>query len=133
VTFGRYYDRHGKPITLAEWASYIEGGESYRVVKRTDLQNGGRLSTVWLGLDRNLALGGGPPLIFESMLFGRDGRTWDMRRWSTEAEALEGHDAWLARLELAQDRAAAQRTKRTGAAGTGRGKPTETTKKTQGT
>jgi hypothetical protein len=52
------------------------------------------VSTVWLGLDHSF--GGGPPLIFESMVFdpGRGEGRWhdvDMDRYTTEAQARAGH------------------------------------------
>lgn len=52
------------------------------------------VSTVWVGLDLGYAslFGDGPPLIFETMIFGgeRDLWTW---RYATEREAREGHKA----------------------------------------
>lgn len=54
------------------------------------------VSTVFLGLDHNF--GGGPPLIFETMIFPSNNSSetgcW---RYSTEAEALEGH-RWAVHL-----------------------------------
>lgn len=92
-----YYDRDGKPMsdTLA-WARLSENRD-YKVVKQTTI---GRLfvSTVWLGLDHSF--GSGPPLIFETMVFdqGQDGTDVDCRRYSTEAEALAGHEEVLAEI-----------------------------------
>jgi hypothetical protein len=47
---------------------------------------------VWLGFDHGF---GGAPLIFETMIFGYDGddQQW---RYSTEREALKGHDRAVA-------------------------------------
>ena len=94
-----YYDRHGKQISMAEWAALLESDTrfDYRRVKVTDLGDDRRLSTVWLGLDHDF-MGNGPPQIFETMLFPEQ----DCRRWSTEQEAIEGHDQWLAELELSE-------------------------------
>src|SRR5215467_9051102 len=52
------------------------------------------VSTVWLGLDHRF--GEGPPIIFETMVFGGPD---DQRqeRYCTEAEALLGHEHWVAR------------------------------------
>jgi hypothetical protein len=102
-----YYDRQGNPITLMEWARRLEGKSTAAVVadKRVAedvLPNGYWVSTVWLGL--NHAFGDGPPLIFESMVFpcSADGKVtdWlelDSDRYSTEAEALTGHAALVAK------------------------------------
>jgi len=46
------------------------------------------VSTVWLGLDHGY--GGGPPLIFETMVFG-GAHDEDQWRYPTEVEALAGH------------------------------------------
>ena len=91
----QFYDRQGNEITRAEWAGYFET-ETYRVVKQTDFGEGLHLSTVWLGIDHSWGLG--PPLIFETMLFGPKGSIDLQERYSTEQEAIEGHDAIIARL-----------------------------------
>jgi hypothetical protein len=61
-----------------------------------------RVSTVWLGLDQSLGLGG-PPLIYETMVFGSALHEHG-ERYATEQEARAGHARWveLVRLELAQ-------------------------------
>ena len=58
-------------------------------VAYTDIPGKGYVSTVWMGLDHNFR--DGPPLIFESMYFG-GGDEEDQERYSTEAEALAGHE-----------------------------------------
>jgi hypothetical protein len=80
-----YYDRQGTPMTLDEWV-YEHSGEYKRVA--LDERGDVRVSTVWLGLDHNW--GSGPPLIFETMVFGGD-HDEEQWRWATEAEALAGH------------------------------------------
>jgi hypothetical protein len=82
-----YYDREGNSITLWEWCRRVEDME-YKVVAIAEIQDA-RVSTVWLGLDHNFS-GQGPPLIFETMIFGGEMDEY-MWRWSTEAEALAGH------------------------------------------
>lgn len=56
------------PATL-KWALILEDGRE-RIVGNTKTLYGERLSTVWLGLDHNFF--GGPPLIYETMLFAPD-------------------------------------------------------------
>ncbi len=54
---------------------------------------GVEVSTVWLGLDHNRG-NDGPPIIFETMLFGYPSADPDdhpMRRYSTEEDAMRGH------------------------------------------
>ena len=50
------------------------------------------VSTVFLGLDHNYG-GNGPPLIFETMVFGDD--ELDVERYATWNEAERGHDAMV--------------------------------------
>jgi hypothetical protein len=59
--------------------------EKYKRVAQTALPDGKWVSTVWLGL--NHAWNGGPPLIFETMVFTSlsDFTEIETRRYSTEA------------------------------------------------
>jgi hypothetical protein len=95
----RYYSRTGEPMTLIEWALAIEHMPiEERQVGYTEIgAEGVHVSTVWLGLDSGF--GAGPPLIFETMIFGGplDDEQW---RYATEEEARAGHAnavnlAWL--------------------------------------
>ncbi len=91
---GNYFDTQGRPLKDAmEWAALFEqrGSEAddrWWRVGQTQIGDA-EISTVWLGLDHNL-LGDGPPLIFESMVFGGplDG---EQRRYSTWEKAERGH------------------------------------------
>lgn len=80
-----YYDRQGKPMTLAEWAKASEGERHIGQDRVGDAE----VSTVWMGLDHQFVVGG-PLLIFETMIFGGD---YDEFQWrySTEEEAAAGH------------------------------------------
>jgi hypothetical protein len=97
-----YYDRQGNPLSFEQWVEAYETRDV--VVKQSRHNERGRdiwLSTVWLGLDHSF---GGPPLIFETMTFHLvppewnsvhgDKRGEEQRRYTTEAEALAGHDPW---------------------------------------
>ncbi len=84
-----YYDRQGKPLDMMDWAKRLE---IERRVEQTTLPNGRWVSTVWLGLDHSFTPGG-PPLIFETMVFPSQGEMCDLDcdRYSTEEEARAGH------------------------------------------
>ena len=92
------YDRQGNKLELMEWARLFEDKKYCRVAE-TILPDGKRVSTVWLGLDHQF--GDGPPLIFETMIFSDDiegdSDDLDMTRYSTEAEAITGHEAMVER------------------------------------
>jgi|SRR5215475_4827360 len=91
----RYYSRQGRPLTLTEWAQAFENmTEEARRIALTQIGTDEAgdpitVSTVWIGLDHRW-FADGPPLIFESMVFGGtyDGKA---ERYATEAEALAGH------------------------------------------
>lgn len=71
-------------VTMEEWATSAGG---YRV-DLTKLENGIKVSTVFLGLDHNYE--DGPPILFETMIFGGKHDEYQ-ERYSTWDEAVEGH------------------------------------------
>lgn len=95
------YRRDGTPYPntqagTLEWAK-DHSNLQYKRVAETMLPNGKWVSTVWLGLDHSF--GDGPPLIFETMVFASkdDLQEEDCERYSTEAQAIAGHDAMVAK------------------------------------
>lgn len=74
---------------LLEWGRRF-GDIAARMVAKSTVSVGGkelRVSTVFIGLDHGF--GDGPPLLFETMVFGDDDdRT---RRYSTWDQAADGH------------------------------------------
>lgn len=106
----RFYNIDGEPIPMGEWSRLLEIRE-YAVVAWDEVGAGIKVSTVWLGLDHNFF--GGPPLIFETMVFtlryepyvmpGGDEYWWDgveQYRYSTLAEAEAGHAKILAMVQV---------------------------------
>lgn len=90
-----YYDKFGQPIEdVLDWGKLFEDWE-YRRIGSTRLWHGARVSTVWLGLDHSF--GDGPPLIFETMIFGGGFGELDMDRYSTFADAVAGHEQMVQR------------------------------------
>lgn len=103
-----YFNRQGKPIGMREWSRLMDDPD-YRIVEQTQI-GPFWLSTVWLGLDYQF-VSGGPPLIFETMLFESteaertaerpERNPWtDLARahWETEEQARAGHVLAVARL-----------------------------------
>ena len=95
-----YYDKQGQPITAEMdvdacliWAKLFEDRE-YQRVATTKLVNDVLISTRWIGIDHSV-LTEGPPMIFETMVFGKNAVQGDQyqERYSTEEEALTGHKA----------------------------------------
>jgi hypothetical protein len=86
-----YYDMDGNVITIEEWSRLFEGDQSDRIMEQTTLPGDVLVSTVLLGIDHNFGLGG-PPIIFETMVFGPEGMgEQDMDRYATKEQAREGH------------------------------------------
>src|SRR5437773_12310208 len=98
---GMYFRRDGTPYSdILEWAADFENKELKRVAE-TRLWWGGWLSTVWLGLNHNFSFSGAP-LIFETMLFMPNSfNEIDMERYSTEAQAIEGHNRMYKKWQFA--------------------------------
>lgn len=86
----KFVDRNGGPITIEEFMEKM-ADEEYRCVELTVIEKGSEVcnvSTVWLGVDHSL--GGGNPVLFETMIFGGSHAGFE-RRYETEIEALSGH------------------------------------------
>lgn len=78
---------------LTKWAKQFSQAD--RAVQKTVFPNDTRVSTVFLGLDHRF--GEGPPLLFETMVFGGplDG---EMDRYETWEDAVEGHKTMADRV-----------------------------------
>lgn len=87
------------PADLLTWARWFEGAD--RRVNETLVNSDIRVSTVFLGIDHDF-VGNGPPLIFETMIFGGLHDQWQ-DRYSTWEEALAGHADAVRRASGAQD------------------------------
>lgn len=70
---------------------FLERGKCFEKTERhvaNDTKNDVQVSTVFLGIDHSF--GQGPPLVFETMVFGGE-HDGDMERYSTWEEAERGH------------------------------------------
>lgn len=77
---------------VIKWAKWFGGADRQVAL---DIVDGRRVSTVFLGIDHNFR-SSGPPVLFETMIFGPDeGGCW---RYATWAEAAAGHAAVVAAL-----------------------------------
>ena len=88
---------------LLTWAHWFEANGESRRVAITNIDHTTTVSTVFLGLDH--AFGGGPPILFETIVFG-DGKGDEMERCATWAEAEQMHKRMVARV---RERANAER------------------------
>lgn len=96
-----YYvlDAQGLPRPEADslaWGRWFQTAD--RTVARTQFR-GGYVSTVFLGID--LSMMPGPPVLWETMVFG--GRLNELQqRYTSREEALSGHEEVVARAKRAQ-------------------------------
>ena len=102
-----YLLRDGVPVPT-DTATWANSPEAHYRVAETQLE-GVWISTVFFGTDMNYAAGG-PPLVFETMVFCDEGvmPEWqnECDRYSTLEEAKAGHDAMVKRvLQAALDHA----------------------------
>ena len=90
-----YYDRHGQPMTMHQWAEKLED-ENYTHIARDVIGPAEPLdpaplitvSTVWLGVNPNWR--NDEPLIYETLIIGGGYDATGMR-YATEKQAREGH------------------------------------------
>lgn len=82
---------------VMEWANSMEDED--RIVAFTELPNEAQVSTVFLGLDHNFTLEG-PPILWETMVFGGTSDGWERRCSGTREDALKMHNAMIESLEI---------------------------------
>lgn len=99
MTAGDFYVLEGKKtVKVASFEEWTQRHDlENRHVAVTEIRPGLTVSTVFLGLDHRMMMSGGPPLLFETMVF-EDGEGTDQERYSTWDEAEAGH----ARIVAAQ-------------------------------
>ena len=85
-----------RPAPLMEWAEWMQRTDRRVAV---DVIGDSKVSTVFLGVDHRF-FGEGPPLLFESMIFGGL-FDQDQRRYSTWEEAVAGHAEMVAKARSA--------------------------------
>jgi hypothetical protein len=88
------------PATSVEFGAQFEKPEVRRVAY--DEIGAVNVSTVFLGLDHSFRLQG-PPLLFETMIFGLDDENEYQWRYSTWDEAEAGHARALAAVREGRD------------------------------
>lgn len=99
-------DADGKPVpcdNLYEWARWFEAAGDTRLVQKTIVADGVKVSTVFLGLDHNWGKRG-PPLLYETMVFGgpADG---ECLRAAKRSRALINHATMIATARQALENA----------------------------
>jgi hypothetical protein len=91
-----YYDKEGHPITVGEWTALMGNREYCRIGYDKDA-DGNTISTVWLGLEHGRDKRG-RPLIFETMVFPKDGGDEECYRFSRHVDAVLKHAVLKNRL-----------------------------------
>jgi hypothetical protein len=93
-----YYILIGRePVATDDMSSWAAGMTiDRRRVALTDLDGNVSVSTVFLGIDHGFRPG--PPVLFESMVFGLESGEQDCWRYATWAAAEAGHEQIVAAL-----------------------------------
>jgi len=89
-------NERGEPVPckdIFEFSSFFENAD--RVVAKTVVGEA-EVSTVFLGIDHNY--GDGPPVLWETMIFGGP-HDQMQRRYTSRQDAVHGHNAAVAVLE----------------------------------
>lgn len=77
---------------IIKWSKWFEQtfkeSVSKRILAQTSFHNGVKISTIFLAMDHNWS--GGPPILFETMIFGGHRDMYQVR-YHTWDEAMEGH------------------------------------------
>lgn len=94
----------GKPVVepnLLKWAAWLGNHTRDRIVAKNTLDNKVEVSTVFLGLDSHGWVSGGPPMLWETMIFGGPLDKYQERYTSREA-AEEGHKRALLKAKASR-------------------------------
>lgn len=91
-----FYDIHGAPISRDRWVQLFDMENRRLGYTRIWGDLVIEVSTVWLGLDHRYSQNG-PPLIFETMIFGGD-QDGETARYSTQEDAIRGHNEIVSEL-----------------------------------
>lgn len=81
----------GAPVECTEpgqWGRWLEEHDRERIVARDTLFDGTVVSTVFLGIDH--AFSGGPPVLWETMIFGGPHDQYK-ERYASRDRAIDGH------------------------------------------
>ena len=96
---GNYILRNNVPVlepNIIAWALWFESNDKIVEKSRFIIDNKiVEVSTVFLGIDHSFHHG--PPLLFETMIFGGKHDQEIIERYSTYPEAVEGH-SWAVSL-----------------------------------
>lgn len=82
-------DENGEPkaVDVLIWADWFETADRHIAL---DMIGDLKVSTVFLGLDRNYS-GEGPPVLWETMVFGLPDDEEIMDCYTSKVDALKGH------------------------------------------
>lgn len=75
------------PDTI-QWGQWMQS--AHRSIAHTIIDDGIFVSTVFLGIDHNF-LGSGPPILWETMIFGGQHDQYQ-DRYTSKEDALKGHE-----------------------------------------
>lgn len=98
-------DEHRNPVQAdaGAWEAMRRRGETF--LRRDDgVVDDLEVSTVFLGLDHRYYRCDGPPILWETLVFGPEDHPWThhMERYSSEADAIAGHERIVAAIKAGE-------------------------------
>lgn len=116
LRIGKYYVLRGHEVVEVD--SFVEAAGCFentaaRTVAKTQIVSpdgtqDSEVSTVFLTIDHNFS-NDGPPILFETMVFGNEAFEGLQRRYTTWGEAEAGHEAVVATVRLELEPGGAQK------------------------
>lgn len=88
-------DNNPKPVDPITSCRWLHDHPERKIVKQTTVQSF-FVSTVFLGLDHGY---GSVPILWETMVFDLSGADCYMERYSSYADAVQGHDSTIKSVE----------------------------------
>ena len=84
-------DQQGNPVAEPDFAAWSRWNYAHNAERRiaVDYRDGVRVSTVFLAINHRFAPG--PPILWETMIFGGDHAGYQ-ERYTSAAAARDGHD-----------------------------------------
>lgn len=95
-------DEQGQPVPepdVVRWSRWFHSTQDPNGPRRVALflQDGIRISTVFLGIDHRMGTGG-PPVLWETLVTGGE-HDEHIERYTSREAALAGHERWVAKAK----------------------------------
>lgn len=87
-----------RPVDVITWGRWFEESTEKRIVAQTETPHG-TVSTVFLGMDHDILHTSASPVLWETLVFDQAGNGGEQERYTSRADAEEGHRRMVAEYE----------------------------------